>query len=288
MSKRRGLGKGLEALIPAGDQPGQPETGARLVPLEAIQPNPRQPRRDLDPEALRSLADSIAQHGLLQPVVVTPEGEAGFRLIAGERRLQAARLAGLTHVPVTIRHASELQRLALALVENLMRADLNPLEAADGYRQLIEEFQLSHEAVAEQVGKSRAAVTNTLRLLKLGPDARQALLEGRISEGHARSLLGLPNAQAQSAALHTILASDLSVRQAEELVRRLSGQRRTAPPPRRPSPEEKDLQDRLQAALGTRVGLRRGRRGGTITIRFFSDEELNALVDRLIDGPSEP
>jgi ParB family chromosome partitioning protein len=216
-------------------------------------------------------------------VAPNPDG-AGYQLIAGERRLQAARLAGLEAVPVIVRMAAEQERLELALIENLQREDLNPLEAAQGYRQLIDDFGLTHEEAAHRLGKSRAAISNTLRLLRLPPAVRQAVAAGSLSEGHARALLSLPTAQAQAAAAQTIVRRGLNVRQTEELVQRLAGQRRRTAHPRRRSPEEADIEDRLRQALGTRVLLRRGRKGGSLVIRFFSDEELEALIERLLEA----
>ncbi len=281
MSRQRGLGRGLDALIPSDGAAG----GATDLPLEAIQRNPRQPRQRLDAAELRELAESIRKHGVLQPLIVSP-GEAGrgYILIAGERRLEAARLAGLKTVPAIVRRATEQQRLELALVENLQRTDLGALEAAEGYRQLIDEFGLSHQEVAEQVGKSRTAVSNTLRLLKLAAEVRAALAAGEISEGHARALLALNTAPAQTAVLHTVRKRGLNVRQTEELVRKLGGERRRPAPRRARSADESDLEERLRRSLGTRVSLRRGRRGGSLVIHFYSDEELNALVDRLLEG----
>lgn len=284
MTPRRGLGKGLDALIP---YEGGPAGGIQEIPVGDIRRNPRQPRSRFDASELEELAASIRQHGVLQPLVISPaEDGDGYVMIAGERRLEAARLAGLASVPAVVRQASEQEHLELALVENLQRSDLGPLEAAEGYRQLTEDFGLSHQQVAEQVGKSRAAVTNTLRLLKLAHPVRSALAAGQISEGHARALLMLSTSQAQTAALQTVLTRELNVRQTEELVRRLGGERRKPPPTRRQPPEEADLEERLRQSLGTRVSLRRGRRGGSLLIRFYSDEELNALVDRLLEGPS--
>jgi ParB family chromosome partitioning protein len=283
MPSRRGLGKGLGALIPGGELPGERE-GVMKVPVSAIQPNPLQPRRSFETEGLRELADSIRQHGILQPLIVSQAPAGGYLLVVGERRWHAAKIAGLQEVPVIVRQVGDQERLELALIENLQRTDLNPVEAAEGYRQLVDQFGLSHEQIAAQVGKSRSAVSNTLRLLKLGPAVLQALAAGRISEGHGRALLGLPNPQAQSAALQTIESRGLNVRQTEELVRRLSGQRRKPKPAGGRPAEEGDLEERLQQSLGTRVVLRRGRHGGSIVIRFFSDEELNNLVDRLL-GP---
>ena len=282
MPRKHGLGKGLDALIPPGEGVAVAGGGVLQLPVDAIRPNPRQPRHQTDPGGLKDLADSIRAHGILQPLLVTPSPGQGYELIAGQRRLQAARLAGLEFVPAILRQASELQQLELALIENLQRADLNPLEAAEGYQRLADEFSLSHEAIAEQVGKSRAAISNTLRLLKLAPAARAALAENRISEGHARALLGLPSAQAQGAALQTVVKRELNVRQTEELVRRLTGQRQAPIKASRRTAEETALEDELRQALGTRVLLRRGGRGGSIIIHFYSDEELNTLVDRLL------
>jgi ParB family chromosome partitioning protein len=283
MTPKRGLGKGLDALIP-GDEPFRDQGGVLQILIKDIAPNPRQPRTEFDPTLLQELADSIAEHGLLQPLVVTPSsGETGYQLIIGERRLQAAQMAGLDTVPAIVRQVDEQQQLVLALIENLQRLDLNPLEAAEGYHQLIEEFNLSHEAVATQVGKSRTAITNTLRLLNLEPTVQQALREEKISEGHARALLGLLKAQAQNAALQTVIKEGLNVRQTEELVRRLSGKRRKSSPSRKKSADLTDVEEKLCQALGTRVTLSSSARGGRIIIHFYSDEELNALVDRLLE-----
>ena len=288
MSRKRALGKGLDALIPPGEAPVSTREGILEVSTDSILPNPRQPRRTRNDAELQNLADSIKEHGVLQPLVVLPANADGsHELIAGERRLEAARLAGLTSVPVIVRIADERQQLELALIENLQREDLNPLEAAEGYRQLAEDFGLSHEEIAEQMGKSRTAVSNTLRLLRLSAAVRQALQSGKISEGHARALLSLPTAQAQSGALKAILDRDLSVRQTEELVRQMQGERKKTKKTVSRSPEETDIEDQLRALLGTRVTLKRGRKGGSMTIYFFSDEELNALVDRIKQLPEE-
>ena len=288
MTRKRGLGKGLDALIPTGDEEITPTSGVTHVPLADIEPNPRQPRSDLDPESLQELSDSIREHGVLQPLIVSPsETGEGYILIAGERRLEASKLAGLMNIPVIIRQADDRLRLEWALVENPQRTDLNPLEAAEGYRQLADDVDLSHEDIATRVGKSRTAVTNTLRLLKLSPAARQALMSGEIREGHARALLALTSSQAQSAALNTIIKRRLNVRQAEELIRRLSGQRKAPAARVKRTPEEVALEDQLRQTLGTRVTLKRGRRGGSLIIHFYSDEELNALVEQLLSSSSE-
>lgn len=285
MTRRTGLGRGLDALIPGGKETPDRQDAAAVhqIPVEAISANPRQPRARFDPDELAELALSIREHGILQPLIVTAgDGPDSFVLIAGERRLHAARQAGLTHVPALVRESSDQGRLELALIENVQRADLAPLEMAEAYRQLAEEFGLSHDVIAERVGKSRVTVTNTLRLLKLPEGVRQALAAGRISEGHARALLALPTPQAQAAALHSVLTNELNVRQTEALVRRMTGERTQAAPRPEAPPEVAALQERLQGALGTRVRLRRNRQGaGAILIHYYSDEELNALVERL-------
>lgn len=288
MARKTGLGKGLEALIPTeGFLPtGEKlpsESGILQIPVQQIVPNPHQPRMRIDPEELSELANSIREHGVLQPLLVT----AGvipdqYILIAGERRLLAARQAGLERVPVIIREATEQQRVELALIENLQRADLNPLEMAEAYRQLSEDYNLSHDEIAARVGKSRASVTNTLRLLKLPTEVQEALAEGKISEGHARALLGLFSPQAQAAALQTILKKELSVRQTEELVRLLSAQKPPAAPKPPQSPELVEIETKLRQSLGTKVVLRHHRGGGTLTIHYYSEEELNALVEHLL------
>ncbi len=284
--KRPGLGKGLEALIPTDgapqwDAPAPTASGATEIPVEAIRPNPRQPRAHFDPETLAELAASIREHGIIQPLIVTRGEDETYTLIAGERRLQAAKQAGLKTVPAIVRAASDQQRLELALIENVQRADLSPLETAEAYYQLAEEFGLSHSEIAARVGKSRVAVTNTLRLRSLPTSVKQALVEGKISEGHARALLALPSAQSQAAALTTILEKGLSVRQTEALVRKLNGEKPAPPPPDGPPPEVTELEKRLQAALGTKVRLKHGNKGGSITIHYYSDEELEALLARL-------
>jgi ParB family chromosome partitioning protein len=197
--------------------------------------------------------------------------------------LQAARLAGLASVPVLVRQATDQQRLELAIIENVQRSDLSALEQAEAYRQLAEDFDLSHEEIAARVGKSRVAVTNTLRLLKLPDAVKNALIEGRVSEGHARALLALPTPEAQAASLQTVIARELNVRQTEELVRKFSGEKPPRKPRPAPVPEVAELEDRLRTSLGTKVTLRSGRKGGTVIIHYYSDEELNALMGRLLN-----
>ena len=229
------------------------------------------------------MTDLIRTHGVLQPLIVTQGTSAGqYILIAGERRWSAARLAGLTEVPVLIREASDEERLELAIIENVQRADLSALEEAEAYRQLAEDFDLSHEAIAAKVGRSRVSITNTLRLLKLPDSVKNALVEGRISPGHARALLALATLEAQSAVLKTVLSHDLNVRKTEELVRKLSGEKVPASRRVAVAPEINALEESLRASLGTRVNLRATSRGGTITIHYFSQEELDALLARLL------
>lgn len=280
MARKTGLGKGLDALIPGNFST---ESSANYVPLNKISPNPRQPRNEIIPAELQNLAESIRIHGILQPLVVSYDPAADhYTLIAGERRWRAAQLIGLQTVPVIVRSASDQERLELALIENIQRANLSPLETAEAYAHLAEEFGLSHEEIAQRVGKSREAITNTLGLLKLAPAVRQALAEGRISEGHARALKGLPAPQAQESALEILLKNDLSVRQTEELVRRLKGERTVLAPRPPMSPELRSIEQRLESALGTRVTLKHGTNGGAITIRYYSQEELDSLLTHLL------
>ncbi len=292
MTKKTGLGRGLDALIPGGEfAPESPTTtassGFETLPIANIGRNPRQPRSQMDQEELAELAASIRENGILQPLIVSPTDEPNmYILIAGERRLLAAGMAGLETVPVIVREASDQQRLELALIENVQRADLTPLEAAEAYRQLVDDFSLSHEQIAQQLGKSRVAITNTLRLLKLPDDVRQALASGNISEGHARVLLSLPNPQAQSAVLQTILKHELNVRKTEDLVRKFLGQRPPTPEKPTPKPDVTFLEERLRERLGTKVNLRPRNKGGTLVIHYYSDEELDALILRIL-GQSE-
>lgn len=278
-SKKHGLGRGLEALLPVEVMP----EGTREVAVSLIRRNPRQPRGAMAEGELEELAASIKEHGVLQPLVVTTGQVPGeFTLIAGERRLEAARRAGLETVPVVVRAASEQERLLLALIENVQRADLSPLETAEAYRQLNDEFGLSHEEISKRVAKSRVAVTNTLRLLRLPEAVRRALASGQLSEGHARALLALPTYHAEAAAADTVIRKGLNVRQTEELVRRLLGKRTGKPAPVKLPPDLRALQRKLQEAFGTRIDLRRAKRGGTLIFHFYSDEELDALAEHLL------
>jgi len=284
--KRPGLGKGLDALIPIHpDGEIISEFGGVLeVPLELIAANPHQPRKGFNEDKLKELASSIKEHGIIQPLVLTaqdPDSDQKYALIAGERRLRAAKLAGLSTVPAILRETDSQNHLLLALIENVQRADLNPLEAATAYQSLSVEFGLSHEEISKRVGKSRTAVTNTMRLLDLPDVVQQAVRKNQVSMGHARALLALPNIKAQSSALQTILTKELNVRQTEALVNKFKGKKRPKPPKKNPkSPELKSLEEELQSSLGTKVRLTRSKSGkGTITIHYYSDEEFNTLID---------
>lgn len=266
-----GLGRGLDALIP----PPPDSQSAQMIPLERITANPQQPRARFDADELDALTVSIGAHGVLQPVIVRGLANGNYQLIAGERRVRAARQAGLTTIPAVIRDPSEEQMIELALVENLQRTDLNPLEEALGFRVLIERFGLAHDTIAIRVGRSRASVTNAIRLLDLAPETQEALLEGQISEGHARALAGLTVSELQVAALELVLERHLSVRQTEELVRR---RRRPVAAAADDRADLQEVEQRLREILATRVAITRTRRGGRISIDFGSDEELGRLL----------
>lgn len=307
---RRGLGRGLSSLIPTTPASTDPASidpsgdglpipapaGLRLLSVDAIGPNPRQPRQAIAPDALAELAASIKEHGLIQPIVVTsaqpnamyPSPPTPYYIIAGERRWRAARLAGLAEVPAVVKEASPQGMLEMALVENIQRADLNALEEATAYDTLMSEFGMTQEQVAERVGKSRVAVANTVRLLRLPDPVKHALIEGQIHEGHARALLGLSETREMVEAAKLVISRGLSVRQTEELIRRLNS---PAPPAESDdddlgaSPETRALEDRLRDRLGTKVNLFRTRKGGRIIIHFYSEEELSDLYDKLIAEP---
>jgi len=282
VAKTFGLGRGLDALIPRAAQGSDvPE-----IPVERISRNPHQPRNHFDEADTAELAASIGLHGVLQPIVVRTTADGGYELIAGERRLRAARLAGLTHIPAVVRESADGEQLELALVENLQRQDLNAIEEAAAYRELIDRFELSHEEVARRVGKSRVAISNALRLLDLTPETRDAIADGRISEGHGRALAALTVPELQRAALLIVIERHLSVRQTEELVRRKRDS--TGATTRGAiSGDLADLEAQLRGLLATRVGIVRTRRGGRLVIDFYSDEELDrlhAIIARGVGG----
>lgn len=293
MSRRRGLGKGLGALIPQGDEADeraearaeeQAASGLLAVAVDAITPNPRQPRSRMDEAALDELAASIEEHGLIQPLIVHDEGDGRYVLIAGERRWRAAQRAGMEAVPVVVKEASPQTMLEMALIENVQRADLNPLEEATAYRQLLDDFGLTQEQVAQRVGKSRPAVANVVRLLDLPPKIQQAVVEEEISGGHARALLGLPTPEAQMALMRDILKNALSVRQTEERVRRLKqGEKPRSRPAHRLPPELRSLETQFRQSLGTRVNIQQKGKGGRVVIHYYSDEELQAIYETIVE-----
>jgi ParB family chromosome partitioning protein len=285
-SRKTGLGRGLGALIPAG----APVSGLRRVSVEAISPNPRQPRTVFDADALQELADSIREMGLIQPLIVQQVAEAEdegqpprYQLITGERRWRAAQLAGLRHVDVIVKEATPAEMLELALVENIQRADLNPLEEATAYEQLQREFGLTQERIAERVGRSRVSVTNALRLLRLPEEIKQGLTDGSLSEGHARALLMLDDEDDQLVGFRTVIKKHLSVRQAEEWVRRRQATGDAVARQRTRSPETVALEGEFRDSLGTKVELFRSRKGGRLVIHFYSEEDLQALYDRIVE-----
>jgi len=275
-----GLGRGLDALIPGRDD----ERGALEIAIHRIERNPDQPRAAFDDAQLGELAASIAVHGVLQPIIVQERADGGYQLIAGERRVRAATLAGLEMIPAVVRDGvRDETSLELALIENIQREDLNAIETALAYRELIDRFGLTHDAVARQVGKSRVAVSNALRLLDLAPETRAAIIDGRITEGHGRALAAITVAELQRAALGVVLDRQLSVRQTEELVRR---KREEVPSPRAGalSHDLQDLEAQLRGVLATKVGIVRTRRGGRLVIDFYSDEELDRLYSIITRG----
>jgi len=291
-----GLGRGLGALIPdAGQSEAAPRIsagpgGAVAVPIESITPNPWQPRKSMPEESLQELAASIREHGLIQPLIVTRTSadplldEAEYQIIAGERRWQAAKLAGLTEIPVIVKDVTPREMLELALVENIQRADLNPLEEAEAYRQLMDGFGLTQEQVAERVGKSRVAIANAVRLLRLPDAVKSRIISQEISEGHARALLALEDEGQQVEALELIVRRGLNVRQTEDLVRRMLRSEKPKPPAeasdRELTAEERALEDDFRRALGTKVQLIRSKSGGgRLVIQFYSEEELQAIFE---------
>lgn len=286
MARRSGLGRGLDALIP---QTTAVSTDViQEIAIEEITPNPRQPRQWFGEEDLQELAGSIRQHGVVQPIIVARTGSTPPTRSSRERRWRAARLAGLTVIPAIIRELSPREAVEIALVENLQRADLSPLETALAYRTLIEEFGLTQSEVAERVGKSRSAVANTLRLLDAPEPIQRALASGEISEGHARALLSLPDASAQLEALRLIRDRGLTVRQTEDLVRRWSArpQSHHRSTTNVPLEFERATQE-LQRRLRTKVELRRGARGGRLIIHYSTLEELQRLLDELLGQPND-
>lgn len=285
--KRPALGRGIEALL--GDSP--PAESPTELSLDAISPNLDQPRRTFDERALRELADSIATHGLLQPLVVQSDGD-GYRIIAGERRFRAARLAGLSTVPAVVRATRGLEHLELALVENLQRADLNPVEEARGYRRLMEAGGRTQDQVAQRVGKSRVTITNALRLLKLPDDILASVERGELSAGHARALLAVTDDASRRELFDRILAEHLSVRATEDAAQQppepvpIEPGSATPPSPPPADPDLAALQQRLIEALGTKVDVRGSARRGRISVTYYSPDDLERICERITGMPT--
>ena len=287
-TKQRGLGRGLGALI---DDFSAPETQQEVtrLPLQKVEPNPNQPRRRFDEEELQSLADSIAEHGILQPLAVRAMEGGFYQIIAGERRWRAARLAGLKEVPVVVVEADDRTVLELALIENLQRQDLNPMEEAEGYRVLTEEYGLTQEQAAARVGKSRPAVAIALRLLALPEDVRSLVEKGELSAGHARAVLSLPTPARQRAAAQKILTLRLSVRQAEAMCKRLAAEEKKPEPAKRPAVNYiAECEKALTRRLDRKVRIVGGKRKGRFELEFYGEEDLQRLYEALLAlDPSE-
>ncbi len=282
MNKKARLGKGLDALLGGVDQiAAQSDGELRYLPVATIRPGRYQPRTNMDETALTELADSIRTHGVVQPIVVreTPAGD--YELIAGERRWRAAQMAGLDVIPSVVRRVADEIALAVGLIENIQRENLNPVEEANGLRRLLDEFGLTHQQVADSIGRSRAAVSNLLRLLNLDPAVRVHLENGRLEAGHARAILSLPREQ-QLAAADTVIQQRLSVRQTEQLVRRyLSGKRKEK---RKTAPKDADLrqlEEELSQQLAATVSLEQRGQGGRVIIEYNSLDELEGILERL-------
>jgi ParB family chromosome partitioning protein len=291
-AKKRGLGRGLDALLGGADHPEQAATGADAkdsglgtLPLDLIQRGRYQPRRDFNPESLQELADSIAAQGVVQPIVVRPVEGGRYEIIAGERRWRASQQAGLDEIPVVIRDVPDQTAMAMALIENIQRDDLNPLEEANALHRLLNEFELTHQEIAKAVGKSRTTVTNLLRLLDLNPDVKKLLDERRLEMGHARALLGLTGSQ-QSDAARQVAARGLSVRETERLVRRLLSSAEASSAIKKPNkkkdPDVVRLQQELSEKLGARVDIQQGSGGkGKLVIQYNNTDELEGILDHI-------
>lgn len=283
---RGGLGRGLESLFEDAAPSLETGDGVRTVPLREIEPDPGQPRKTFNQDSLAELAASIGEHGLLQPIAVRPQPMGGYRIVAGERRWRACRMAGLTEVPVVIRDVSDQEAMELALVENLQREDLDPVEEACGIRELMDRCGLTQEQAAQRLGKSRSALANSLRLLGLPPEALELLRSGALTAGHAKAILGLPTPELQVQAAKLIAGHSLNVRQAEALCRKLAKDAKQAgretapePPPRPALPVE--VEESLRQALGSEVSVAYKNGRGSLTVHFYSDDQLRAFANLL-------
>ena len=282
MTKQRGLGKGLGALLgEAAMQAVEPPSGAQLLPLQKVEPNPLQPRKNFDPDELQALADSIAMHGVIQPLTVRQLPSGYYQIIAGERRWRAARMAGLDEVPVVVIEADDKKAMELALIENLQRADLNPIEEAQGYQQLMTDYGMTQEQAAERVGKSRPAVANALRLLALCPAVLELVEQGRLSAGHARALLTIKSAPEQYAVAMKVVNLQLSVRQTETMCKNITKK----PKQEQPKPIAVDYIAECEKTLSKRLsrGVRivNGKRKGRVELEYYGEEDLQQLYELL-------
>lgn len=275
--KQSGLGRGLGALIEDNGFDA-PDGGVRSLPLRRIEPNPLQPRREFDPEALQALADSISAHGVIQPLTVRETPSGYYQIIAGERRWRAARMAGLEEVPVLVVEADDRTVMELALIENLQREDLNPMEEAAGYRTLADDYQMTQEEIADRVGKSRAAVANSLRLLSLSDELADMVRSGKLTPGHARALLSLKDEKLRLQAAQRIIALQLSVRQAETLCRNLAKPKEVPKMQTLQVDYISDCERSLSRKLGRRVRIINGKRKGHFELEFYGPEDLNRLL----------
>jgi len=280
---RKVLGRGLEALIPASSSaavatPEARPTGTTELPIEDIAPNPHQPRARFDEEAIKELSQSIKANGVLQPIVVRRSPGNGFELVAGERRLRASRLAGLTSIPAIVRQVADREMLEMALVENIQRENLNAIEEAKAYHTLHEKLSLTHDQISERVGKQRVSITNTLRLLMLPPEVQDMVSRETLTAGHARALLTLPSGGEQMIAARYVPAKGFSVRRTEAYIRRkMRRQGARVPTARRNGLQE--WETKLQQRFSTQVTIRRGRKGGKVEFEFYGDEDLERLFE---------
>ena len=284
MAIQKGLGKGVTALFGDFSEPLEETTGYKLLPIHKIEPNPGQPRQDFDPEKLQELAESIAEHGLIQPLTVRPLDNGYYQIIAGDRRWRASRQAGLNELPCMVIDADDRKAMELALIENLQRSDLNPVEESLGYQKLIDEFGLTQEDAAKRVGKSRSAVTNALRLLNLTPGVLEMLRCGKLTAGHARAILTIKNQKKQEEAAQKISALDLSVRQAELLCRNMS-QEKVEEPEQKKHIEVNyiaECEKSLSRHLGRGVNIVNGKRKGRFELEYYGQDDLQNLLDALM------
>ncbi len=291
MSKRGGLGRGLSALIPGAPEAGEFASGLLEVPVNAVAPNPKQPRTHFPDEELASLAASIREVGILQPIVVRKAGDSAYELVAGERRLRAAKQAGLATIPVVVRDTDDADILREALIENIHREDLGPIELAEAFRALLEDLSLKQEELADRVGVSRSHIANTIRLLQLPLDVQQLLTDSKIQAGHARALLSLGDPEAQTTLALRVAAEDLSVRETEELVRRYLEAPKEAPKAGKATSKTEnsgmgEVEEILSEQLATRVQIQMGKKRGKVIIEFGSPDDLERIVSEIIgSGP---